>query len=965
MRRITNPLEELINPTATAAVDDYGAGAMAIHNFAHSNPELIKRGKAYLQEQSGLAYDAEIHVSKATYVDQYLIPVLTDLQARIEKGEWDYVGKDAAGKEKRNNEKEEVTGYLERLKIEYPSSPNDAGVEEFVMFHKILEKEKHIEKEGSPFIILFENIIENLVANGEAASCKPGIQERIIRDAAVKETAEKETVRAIETGFNSMQKYHLEYLNRFCKYDGKPTKLLRDITAYHIANSLKEQDKPEEGTIEASCQETKGNVKISLEKYTQAMGLPLVCSWFDTETASRLDTEVIEVISGEGGFFADRQAEIDSDSYDAANDADLARQELIATLKAECVSYCLQRDLPKGYSWHAIIGNNELIKEVTNNHMYVAEIAASANERLRTALQSLEIEATDITEEMVTHNIVLHSSAEGFDQVGLREINHDVCIRDFNDAIKDWNTSPFILSCYDRQDISEEAYKNINVIIDEEPENVGILSDDLLRVIVALSLSKKDNVIDTLAKSLNQPLTHFMFKYAGQAELEVFLKKVPLSEDMLLSRDNKNKTVLMYAAEGGNTEAINVISEYCTKAVLTAQDNNGETALMLGAREGHTEAVKAILKSPKCTEWVLSDQSSYGCTALMFAAAFGNTETAKAILASPHCTDKVLSAKESNGGTSLLFAARDGHTEIVKAILESRHCTLYVLSAKNSSGGTSLIFAAREGHTKIVKAILASPHCTDKVLSDQSSYGETALILAASKGHTETVKGILASPHCTTKMLLARDRIGEWETAFMRAARGGHTEVVNAILASPHCTDEVLLGNGYDDTALMVAAQRQRGTGVVNAILASPKYTADVLLAQNKNGDTALMLAASEGNTETVKAILTNPKYSAKVLLAQNKNGDTALILGIREGHSETVKAILDSRGFGPTWRERLQLLIRGYLRPALTPSMPKLFNREKGVSSQELPVNRNISAPEPTADGNNPPERPNQDHRQ
>ena len=312
MRRITNHLEELINPTATAAVDDYGAGAMAIHNFAHSNPELIERGKAYLQEQSGMAYDERKHGTKAEYVENHLIRVLSNLQDRIKNGEWDYVGKDDTAREKRNNEKDRVISYLERLKEEYSSSPKDAAVEEFVMFHKILEKEEHIEKEGSPFIILFENIIENLVANGEVASCKPGIMERIIRDAAAKEKSEKETVRVVETGFNAMQAYHLEYLNRFCMGDGRPAKLLRDIATYHIANRLVNQDNPEGETIDAAYKRIKGDVKTSLARYTKAMGMPEVCSQFDYVTAKKLDSKIPTTLSDAGGFYEGRQSEIDA-----------------------------------------------------------------------------------------------------------------------------------------------------------------------------------------------------------------------------------------------------------------------------------------------------------------------------------------------------------------------------------------------------------------------------------------------------------------------------------------------------------------------------------------------------------------------------------------------------------------------------------------------------------------------------
>ena len=127
---IRNPFEELMNPQeATNTHNNYGGGIMAIHNFANDNSGLMRLGKKYLREKSGMAYDQEKHGSKEKYVKKHLIPVLTDLQNKIENGEWDYVGNDASSREEREEQKKTVSEFLEQLKDNYRSSPNDAGVE--------------------------------------------------------------------------------------------------------------------------------------------------------------------------------------------------------------------------------------------------------------------------------------------------------------------------------------------------------------------------------------------------------------------------------------------------------------------------------------------------------------------------------------------------------------------------------------------------------------------------------------------------------------------------------------------------------------------------------------------------------------------------------------------------------------------------------------------------------------------
>jgi len=183
--RSNNLLAALINDgisTFNLREHTYGGDAMAIHNFSNENPDKMQQGRAFLNK-SDKSYakiygndERDEEIKKEDYLQKYLKPVFDDLLERIDNGEWDYTGETIddltvkeANKRKREDQKTQVKYLISVLKegdIAY--GKNDSGVEEIVQFHDLLvkeaEREEQEEKElnsGSPFVILFENLLES------------------------------------------------------------------------------------------------------------------------------------------------------------------------------------------------------------------------------------------------------------------------------------------------------------------------------------------------------------------------------------------------------------------------------------------------------------------------------------------------------------------------------------------------------------------------------------------------------------------------------------------------------------------------------------------------------------------------------------------------------------------------------------------------------------------------------------
>ena len=98
---------------------------------------------------------------------------------------------------------------------------------------------------GSEFITIFESLLDSIAYDGESTSCKQGIAERIILDAAMLEVSEDNTQEIKQDSYQAMQSYHLFYLNSFYNKENKPSTLLCDIATFIIAKQLSKRSDPE------------------------------------------------------------------------------------------------------------------------------------------------------------------------------------------------------------------------------------------------------------------------------------------------------------------------------------------------------------------------------------------------------------------------------------------------------------------------------------------------------------------------------------------------------------------------------------------------------------------------------------------------------------------------------------------------------------------------------------------------
>ena len=781
MRR--NLLDELINPFAPGQVDDHGGGAMTIHNFAHSNAQLLQEGSRYLRT-SEQAYDESKHHSKAQYVSDHLTPALEDLKERINGGEWDYKGDDQDETAKREEDKRKVLSLLDKLIQDYTQSPGDAASEELVMFHHILAHEESGERMGSPFVILYENLLENYDAyDGDAVSCKPGIQERIRRDAGVKSITLQRTERDVtEPGYDAMKSYHLSYLNRFCQADGNASVLLKNLVAYHIAKRFNDIDNPHDESVESAYDNISQSVKESLVAYAKGMGLPKICGMFDVATAQQLRSSIIESLVGYGGFFCDRAEEIDDGTYDAKSDVDLAKKELIHSLQVECVRYSLKRNLPDVRSWYEVADSGELQAQVLGNEAYIAIVLEQANQRLSATRHALGYECRDIGKELVISEIKDRFSEQGFGPIGLRDIDHDACKRYMNAALAG-NDHTYILSCYDSRHLSDEAYEPLKAQF-LAGEDINSFSNELISVMIVKSLAKRDGAIDIFVRTFELDVITFVSKYIAKAPTSVineFLDQVFRSEEtinqFLVATDRDNRNALMLAARKGQTEVVQAILARVPEEVLTQVDSYGRNALMLAVRGAQTEVVQAILA--RVPEEVLMQVDRDNRNALMLAVEKRQTEVVQAILAREDLPKKVFMQVDYHRRNALIWAIMWGHTEVAKAILARDDLPEQVYTQVDCDDRNALMLAVIEGQTEVALAIFARGDLPEQVFTQVDYRGRNALMLAADVGCTEVALAILAREGLPREVFMQVDKNGY--NALKLATKNHHQDIERLI----------------------------------------------------------------------------------------------------------------------------------------------------------------------------------------
>ncbi|ESU42628.1 Ankyrin repeat protein, partial [Giardia duodenalis] len=322
-------------------------------------------------------------------------------------------------------------------------------------------------------------------------------------------------------------------------------------------------------------------------------------------------------------------------------------------------------------------------------------------------------------------------------------------------------------------------------------------------------------------------------------------------------RDTGGKTALMYGAEVGADECVEILMIHESGI----RDSKGNTALMYGARAGHFGCVEllAALES-RCI-------NSAGHTALMMAAC-GNF---------PDCIDALVDLeggiKDKTGKTALMIAVSSGAVASAKLLLsESR--------AVDKEGNFALMYAVHKSNETLVRLL------SEKEARMQTPKGYTALMVAASMPCKEIAEYLLDEIGLATK---------DGYCALYYAIDAGNSCAINLLLPyeasllgiTPDmryalCGDVVSLALSH--TRNVLQKDKFGRTALVYAILGNHLKCVE-LLVENKDvadvsGWTPLMYAAKRGHIQYID-VLRGSNLSAK-----NKNGHTLLDIARKAGHT-------------------------------------------------------------------------------
>ncbi|EFO64148.1 Protein 21.1 [Giardia lamblia P15] len=175
------------------------------------------------------------------------------------------------------------------------------------------------------------------------------------------------------------------------------------------------------------------------------------------------------------------------------------------------------------------------------------------------------------------------------------------------------------------------------------------------------------------------------------------------------------------------------------------RDKDGKTALMYAAESGCTDIVNLLLDKEACKG---DDQ---GRTALMYAVATKSYECAK-ILFSKEAKMTTNNKHRHKGTTALMVAARANDVELVKILMDKE------ANLTRDDGVTALMQAAQANACDCLR--LLAPKEAGRCTNDEFLYGHgyTALMFAASNGNLDSVK-VLVHQEATIKLADGRRAI--------------------------------------------------------------------------------------------------------------------------------------------------------------------------------------------------------------
>ncbi|MGY8813816.1 MAG: ankyrin repeat domain-containing protein [Gammaproteobacteria bacterium] len=380
------------------------------------------------------------------------------------------------------------------------------------------------------------------------------------------------------------------------------------------------------------------------------------------------------------------------------------------------------------------------------------------------------------------------------------------------------------------------------------------------------------------------------------------------------------ESILMNCARTGATNAVSALLDAGADANI-AESNMGLTALMWAAEGGHSEIVQLLIdngadvtkttkasadKLPNTCRICAWKPSPGGFTALMYAARGGDVQTARLLLEAGADINQFT----AEHGNSLVLASASGHENLALFLLASGSDT----ESKDENGVTALHHAHQNGLSRLYGMTYDPVY---RVRPDNMPRLARALLEAGSDPNAQISKGYRIGPAIRSSCEAVSDMVGA--TPFMLAAISADPallRLLNDYEADPQ------IGTSDGTSPLMVAAKSscnddnqddnlsaQNKEQSLQAVMAIVEMGADINVA-NKSGETALHKAAFSGTKSVVQYLADN----GAIIDVVNKNGETpwSMASGIAPSfnnlgsygtHPDTADALL-KLGAKPITRE-------------------------------------------------------------
>lgn len=284
--------------------------------------------------------------------------------------------------------------------------------------------------------------------------------------------------------------------------------------------------------------------------------------------------------------------------------------------------------------------------------------------------------------------------------------------------------------------------------------------------VIAEVLSKYESITSDTEEQLNPLIkasmlgdisivNYFINQYKQAIKIGDVLQRKLLLE-LLSGSANDGKTALMYAAEVGNVEVVQLLRMILARYQMSVDNHlKGRTALMFASRRNNLNCVYPLIQLEARM------QDARGWTALMMASYLGYTQITKALL----IWESGMAfgpSTEVPGTTALMLAAEAGNAEAVSLLVN------YESRRQKENGFTALMMAAQEGHSECVRILMGKEAQIARV------DGWTALMSATQRNRIECVRLLMAHEAGMAKT--------SGYTALMCAAQCGWEQCVRILL---------------------------------------------------------------------------------------------------------------------------------------------------------------------------------------